>query len=161
MNKDNDAKAVGAVAEGWKLVPVEPTEDMVIRGFESRPDPVFQPEHWDAYEQMSGCQQSAFAARLCYAAMLAAAPPAPVQPAVQGWMPIETASKDCVFRDGGHQYGPHILLSDGWSVVRGRWWEHEGGASNFLQDGGRAYFPSTWQPLPSPPTSKQKEQENG
>lgn len=60
---------------GWKLVPSEPTEDMVIHGFESAPSLGFsKPEEWDAYEQMSGCQQAAHKARLCYAAMLAAAP---------------------------------------------------------------------------------------
>lgn len=61
-------------AANFKLVPVEPTEDMVIAGFESVPDPVFAPEHWDEYEHMSGCQKAAMRARLCYAAMLAAAP---------------------------------------------------------------------------------------
>lgn len=63
------------VPEGWKLVPIEPTEDMAVEGFESWPDPVFSaPEEWEAYEAMSGCQQAAHRARLCYAAMLDAAP---------------------------------------------------------------------------------------
>ncbi|MBK4723942.1 ead/Ea22-like family protein [Pantoea agglomerans] len=60
---------------GWKLVPIEPTEDMVISGFESEPDEHFsEPRVWDAFEAMSGCEQAAHKARLCYAAMLAAAP---------------------------------------------------------------------------------------
>lgn len=66
------------------LVPVEPTETMVVCGFESRPDPVFsKPDEWEAFEAMTGCQQAAHKARLCYAAMLAAAPtpPANAQPA--------------------------------------------------------------------------------
>lgn len=65
------------VPDGWKLVPIEPTEDMVIRGFESKPDQFWStPEEWAEYEAMSGCQQAAHKARLCYAAMLAAAPEA-------------------------------------------------------------------------------------
>ncbi|WP_312112027.1 hypothetical protein [Pantoea septica] len=67
-----------AVPDGWKLVPVEPTEKMVIDGFESAPDESFsKPEEWEAYEAMSGCQQAAHRAKLCYAAMLAAAPEKP------------------------------------------------------------------------------------
>lgn len=62
---------------GWKLVPVEPTVDMVTHGFESEPDEFFSPgEDWDAYAEMTGCQKAAHRARLCYAAMLAAAPAA-------------------------------------------------------------------------------------
>lgn len=65
------------VPDGWKLVPIEPTEDMVIRGFESKPAQFWcTPEEWAEYEAMSGCQQAAHKARLCYAAMLAAAPEA-------------------------------------------------------------------------------------
>jgi hypothetical protein len=64
---------------GYKLVPVEPTEDMIIAGFESVPCAGFSPiEEVDAYEAMSGCQQAAHRARLCYAAMLAAADGAPM-----------------------------------------------------------------------------------
>jgi hypothetical protein len=87
----NVAALVGQVAvpEGWKLVPVEPTLDMVTKGFESAPDEFFSPgEDWDTYAAMTGCQKAAHRARLCYAAMLAAAPvptahaapaPAPIQ----------------------------------------------------------------------------------
>ncbi|WP_336702517.1 hypothetical protein [Pantoea dispersa] len=63
------------VPDGWKLVPIEPTEDMVIRGFESKPDQLWStPEEWAEYEAMSGCQQAAHKATLCWQAMLAAAP---------------------------------------------------------------------------------------
>ncbi|AZE90271.1 hypothetical protein [Pseudomonas orientalis] len=62
----------------WKLVPVEPTETMVINGFESVPDECFTDEEvWEQYQAMSGCQQAAFRAKLCWAAMLASAPAAP------------------------------------------------------------------------------------
>lgn len=63
------------VPDGWKLVPIDPTENMVIAGFESKPDESFsEPEEWEAYEAMSGCQQAAHKAKLCWAAMLAAVP---------------------------------------------------------------------------------------
>ncbi len=61
--------------DGWVMVPVEPTEDMIIAGFESEPDESFsKPEEWEKYEAMSGCQQAAHRARLCWSAMVAAAP---------------------------------------------------------------------------------------
>ncbi|MED5748204.1 hypothetical protein VZ170_01360 [Enterobacter hormaechei] len=61
--------------EGWVAVPVEPTEDMIVNGFESEPDESFSDEkEWEAYEAMSGCQQAAHRATLCWAAMLSAAP---------------------------------------------------------------------------------------
>lgn len=66
------------MSDQWKLVPVEPTETMVINGFESEPDECFSDEEvWEQYQGMSGCQQAAFRAKLCWAAMLAAAPAPP------------------------------------------------------------------------------------
>ncbi|HCQ8476013.1 TPA: hypothetical protein OME37_003754 [Klebsiella michiganensis] len=63
------------IPEGYVIVPKEPTERMVIDGFESEPDETFsEPEVWEAFQKMSGCEQAAFRARLCWAAMLAAAP---------------------------------------------------------------------------------------
>ncbi|MGM8846403.1 hypothetical protein [Enterobacter roggenkampii] len=63
------------IPDGWVLVPVEPTEDMMVNGFESEPDESFSDEkEWEEYEAMSGCQQAAHRAKLCWAAMLAAAP---------------------------------------------------------------------------------------
>ncbi|WP_413498893.1 hypothetical protein [Buttiauxella gaviniae] len=60
---------------GWKLVPIEPTENMVVEGFESEPDSFFSnSDEWEAYKAMSGCQQAAHKAKLCWAAMIAAAP---------------------------------------------------------------------------------------
>lgn len=65
----------------WVMVPVEPTEDMVISGFESEPNESFsKPEKWEAYEEMSGCQQAAHRAKLCWSAMVAAAPQQEVKP---------------------------------------------------------------------------------
>lgn len=61
--------------EGWVAVPVEPTEDMIVNGFESEPDESFSDEkEWGEYEAMSGCQQAAHRAKLCWAAMIATAP---------------------------------------------------------------------------------------
>lgn len=63
------------VPDGYVLVPIEPTEKMVIEGFESEPDEFFsKSEEWDAYQEMSGCEQAAHRAKLCWAAMIAAAP---------------------------------------------------------------------------------------
>lgn len=63
------------IPEGYALVPIEPTESMIIDGFESEPDKFFsKPEEWKAYEAMSGCQQAAHRAKLCWAAMIAAVP---------------------------------------------------------------------------------------
>lgn len=63
------------IPDGWKLVPIEPTENMIIDGFESEPDKTFsKPEVWEEYSAMSGCKQAAHRAKLCWAAMLSAAP---------------------------------------------------------------------------------------
>ena len=63
------------IPDGWALVPVEPTEDMIVNGFESEPDESFSDEkEWEAYDAMSGCQQAAHRAKLCWAAMIKAAP---------------------------------------------------------------------------------------
>ena len=60
---------------GWVMVPIEPTEHMIVEGFESEPDEFFsKPEVWKAYQAMSGCQQAAHRAKLCWAAMIAAVP---------------------------------------------------------------------------------------
>lgn len=63
------------IPAGWKVVPIEPTERMVIAGFESEPDEDFsEPEVWQEFQMMSGCQQAAYKARLCWSAMIDEAP---------------------------------------------------------------------------------------
>lgn len=63
------------IPDGWALVPVEPTEHMIVEGFESEPDEFFSDEEvWNAYDAMSGCQQAAHRAKLCWSAMISAAP---------------------------------------------------------------------------------------
>ncbi|WP_270613138.1 hypothetical protein [Citrobacter freundii] len=72
---DRTVEARYCAPPGYVMVPIEPTEDMVIAGFESRPDKDFsEPELWDEYQEMSGCQQAAHRAKLCWDAMISAAP---------------------------------------------------------------------------------------
>lgn len=68
-----DAGAKRAVPDGWVAVPVEPTDDMIVQGFESEPDESLSDEkECEAYVAMSGCQQAAHRAKLCWAAMIKA-----------------------------------------------------------------------------------------
>lgn len=68
------------ILDGWVMVPIEPTESMVIDGFESEPDRFFSdPDVWEEYQAMSGCRQAAHRAKLCWAAMVAAAPTQPLE----------------------------------------------------------------------------------
>ncbi len=84
------------VRPGWKLVPIEPTEDMIANGFESWPDQFFsKPEVWASFERMSGCQRAAHKAKLCYTAMLDAAPAAPVAEAA----PYFSGVSELIIRD--------------------------------------------------------------
>ncbi|WP_407221855.1 hypothetical protein [Enterobacter roggenkampii] len=70
--QDSDSPVI---PDGWVMVPVEPTEHMIVEGFESEPDEFFSDaEVWEAYDAMSGCQQAAHRAKLCWAAMISAAP---------------------------------------------------------------------------------------
>ena len=63
------------VPDGYALVPVEPTESMIIAGFEAELRVEFRdPEAWETFEATSGCEQAAHRAKLCWAAMLSAAP---------------------------------------------------------------------------------------
>ncbi|MDV1944434.1 hypothetical protein RZR27_18460 [Enterobacter kobei] len=63
------------IPDGYAVVPIEPTEDMIVYGFESEPDEDFSdPAVWEEYQAMSGCRQASHRARLCWAAMIAAAP---------------------------------------------------------------------------------------
>ncbi|MDU4425452.1 MAG: hypothetical protein E7I51_26495 [Raoultella sp.] len=72
--KDRKPFRSAVIPDGWVAVPVEPTEDMIVNGFESEPDESFSDEReWEAYDALSGCQQAAHRAKLCWAAMIAAA----------------------------------------------------------------------------------------
>ncbi|WP_332909118.1 hypothetical protein [Enterobacter asburiae] len=75
LNKRLQTGNSPVIPDGWVLVPVEPTEDMIVNGFESEPDESFSDEkEWKEYDAMSGCQQAAHRAKLCYSAMIKAAP---------------------------------------------------------------------------------------
>lgn len=75
IQSECDAGNSPVTPDGWALVPVEPTEDMIVNGFESEPDESFSDEkEWEAYDAMSGCQQAAHRAKLCWSAMIAASP---------------------------------------------------------------------------------------
>jgi len=64
-----------AIPDGWIAVPVEPTESMIIAGFEAElREELRDSEAWEAFEAMSGCEQAAHRAKWCWAAMIAAAP---------------------------------------------------------------------------------------
>ncbi len=72
-NRDELSSPV--IPDSYALVPIVPTEDMVINGFESEPDPHFSDEKvWAEYEALSGCRRAARRAELCWAAMIKAAP---------------------------------------------------------------------------------------
>lgn len=62
------------IPEGYALVPIEPTENMVIHGFESKPSAFNSSvEEVEEFESMSGCQQAAYQAERCWKAMIAEA----------------------------------------------------------------------------------------
>lgn len=57
--------------EGYALVPIEPTENMIIAGFESKPSAFKSSlEEVERCEAMSGCEQAAHRAKLCWKAMV-------------------------------------------------------------------------------------------
>lgn len=63
------------VPDGYALVPIIPTEDMIINGFEAELREEFRdPEALETHEKMSGCELAAHRTKLCWAAMIAAAP---------------------------------------------------------------------------------------
>jgi len=64
-----------AIPDGYALVPIIPTEEMIINGFEAELREEFRdPEALETYEKMSGCELAAHRTKLCWAAMIAAAP---------------------------------------------------------------------------------------
>lgn len=68
-------ESTSGMSNGLVAVPVEPTENMIIAGFEAELREEFRaPEAWKTVQAMSGCEQAAHRAKLCWAAMIAAAP---------------------------------------------------------------------------------------
>lgn len=63
-----------AIPDGYVMVPKEPTEKMVIAGFEAELiEEIRNPDGWEEYEAMSGCEQAAQRAKWCWSAMVKAA----------------------------------------------------------------------------------------
>ncbi len=106
-----------AVPDGWKLVPVEPTEYMVDLGYNSEPNRVFDGKNYpEEYDGMSGCKQAAFRVKRCYDAMLAGAPAAP---AAQGDADaaLESAAKTIELFDDAVIDGGYMLDSNDCAAI--------------------------------------------
>jgi hypothetical protein len=72
------------------------------------------------------------------------------------WQPIETAPKANLRLSDGHRHGKRIVAYEPTSacILTCHWWETESGdASNYLDDGGRAVFPSKWIDIAPPEES--------
>lgn len=132
--------------EGFKLVPVEPTEAMVQAGARALTDAASPGSRFYPVGH----------ARTAYAAMLSAAP-APPASEPEGWRDIESAPKD----------GTRVLL---WSSTSGGvWWGYwavhganwqptdtgedgwTSGAVNYSAELVVYIDPTHWRPLPAPP----------
>lgn len=135
---------------GWKLVPIEPTREMLIAAG-ATPDGVTPrggldylgrnlPRYWQA--------------------MLSASPAPPVE-LREGWRDISSAPKI----DGAPSYDqPRIRLWDGECERHGRWcadeyskkprpyWSYDGQSTT----DSRGNQPTHWMPLPSPPVAQSK-----
>jgi len=124
-----------AVPDGWKLVPVEPTQEMVTAGKDEYGEEVFSPHQ----------------VTIVYRDMLLSAPqPQPVAQPVQAseWKPIETAPKNCRILIGrvGHQWA----VSAKWNE-RKEYWSTGQTPMDFFSE------PTHWMPLPPPPVNQNKE----
>ncbi len=138
------------IPDGYVMVPKEPTESMVIAGFESEPDEFFSESGvWEAFQKMSGCEQAAFRARRCWAAMLAATPQSPSsEPAtVPGkWIPVseqmpEDGQHIIIFCDGAFVLFAQCRDGEFFDIVRDR--------EEFFETTSRCV--THWMPLPNPP----------
>jgi hypothetical protein len=127
------ARAASPVPAGWKLVPVEPTEAMLLAGYD--------------WTNELDCQGEFAGTKKIYAAMLAASPPAPPtpQPAAQplaGWQPIETAPADTwvlLFSPHRHDTNPEHIETRIYHNTRA---------------GTRHAWATHWMPLPAPPSQE-------
>lgn len=117
-----------AAPDGWVLVPVEPTHEMIEAGY--------QP--W----LNRGNRKGPSVVRGVYLAMLSASP----APQAYGWRPIETAPKDGTLIIAAHSnYADGIMDCVLWSG--GRWETQEG-------IGYMAGRFTHWRPLPAPPAQE-------
>lgn len=97
-------KTVTYDEQAWKLVPIEPTEKMIVEGFESEPNDYFTDQNeLERYKALSGCRQAAYRASKCWSAMLRAAPTSPeveqARPVVNQQMTTDSGQDDQTLAD--------------------------------------------------------------
>ena len=145
-----------SVPEDWKLVPVEPTEEMLFKGhmeidFDRNAQNTLELEHPSQTDDGGTSIRTDMTD--AWVAMLAAAPTPPVSE--DRWLPIETAPKD-----------EFVLLAgpSGYTTIKtvfatgrmcsdyhvGRWIDH---ANDDLTDWG--FEPTHWRPLPKAPAMQE------
>lgn len=134
-----------AVPDGWKMVPIEPTDDMIWAGHSALSDgSLGQAEIDDG--------------KIAYKAMLSAAPFPPVTGGA--WQPIDSAPKDgtrvllhmtggkqCVARTEHHPFGGPMWVVYGEMGKPDCW---------CLATEDEETTPTYWQPLPAPPSSAEE-----
>lgn len=132
-NRDRLQRALAllaAVESGeWKCVTTRPSIDILSAGSEALSD---------AGVDNVGPEDSP----MCYAAMLASAPPPPIE-SVSPWRPIETAPKD----------GRYVLLvhqSSGGRPYSGRWCRVD---KQWADERECIRIPTHWMPLPAAPAA--------
>lgn len=157
-----------SVPDGWKLVPIEPTEDMEFAGNQVA-------DALAVNVNYTGYTHDCATAEDVYKSMLSAAPPPPVTAqGQQGWMPIETApkgqpktfTKELIL----------LLLPDGRVVTGCPYWkdnyspQREGGGCDVISTTFGGYleveysalipqYPTHWMPLPAPPAHLQSQKQ--
>lgn len=128
-------QALSAAPAGWKLVPVEPTQEMLISPSNA----------WPAD------------AKVTWAAMLAASPTPPAEQqapketlgGVNGWRDISTAPKDgSRFVAIGYNYG---LYSEGRHICVAQWFRGCWMEASDWNEASELKHLTHWLPLPSPP----------
>jgi hypothetical protein len=142
------ARAASPVPAGWKLVPVEPTSDMLYAMAEQdgwrrgdREHPMLT--RWEDY----------------WRSALGASPASqPPQGAQQGWQPIETAPTgrdsegrmQCVLVACGGTGGPYAC--EAWfDEDVDQWWPAN---TDYTDAHGTQIYPTHWMPLPAPPSQE-------